>query len=178
MYIILHAIILNNSIQQSRYQYLHMYLYYKKLMKGYISRAAEETSIFISLAIIAVFRKGFSSFHLQRVRRKSSSYGMLVYRSDHWPRGGVWFPSVSPMPMPCKLDLHAAAFGSLPNWLHLIPIDVPRALWYFIRWQRRSRAGWCATKFDRSILRRKVSTASTNDGPATKNRAGWHKPTS
>lgn len=74
-------------------------------------------------------------------------------------------------PMPCKLDLHAAAFGSLPNWLHLIPIDVPGALWYFIRRQRRSRAGWCATKFDHSILRRKVSTG-TNDGPATKNRAG------
>lgn len=32
-----------------------------------------------------------------------------------------------------KLDLHAKGFGRRPNWLHLIPIDVPRALRYFIR---------------------------------------------
>lgn len=38
-----------------------------------------------------------------------------------------------------KLDLHAKGFGHRPNWLHLIPIDVPGALRYFIRhwiWSR------------------------------------------
>lgn len=43
-----------------------------------------------------------------------------------------------------KLDLHAKGFGRGPNWLHLIPIDVPRALRYFIRhwsWSRSTPDG-------------------------------------
>lgn len=43
-----------------------------------------------------------------------------------------------------KLDLHAKGFGRRPNWLHLIPIDVPRALRYFIRhwnWSRPIQDG-------------------------------------
>lgn len=148
------------------YQFVDMHLYCKEFIKVYISHG-KETSILISLAVIAAFQNGFSSFHLQRVRRESE----LVWnaRIQIWPLTTRCLISVSPMP--CKLDLHAAAFGPLPNWLHLIPIDVPGALWYFIWRQRRSRAGWCATKFDHSILRRKVSTG-TNDGPATKNHTG------
>lgn len=152
----------------SRYAFL---LFKRRLIT--LMCATEKTSILASFAIIAASRKSLS--HLQHVRWKSSSYGMLVYGSDHWPRNGVWFPSVLPAPMPCKLDLHATAFGPLPNWLHLIPIDVPGALWYFIRQQHRDRvAGLAYLSSTARFYDVKFQRASTNDGPATKNRAEQH----
>lgn len=152
------------------YQFLNMHLYDKEFMKVYIFRV-KETSILISLAIIAVFQNGFSSFHLRNVSAENQARMECSYTNLTIDHAVFDFHRCRQTPMPCKLDLHAAAFGPLPNWLHLIPIDVPGALWYFIRRQRRSRASWCATKFDHSILRRKVSTG-TNDGPAMKNHAG------
>lgn len=94
--------------------------------------------------------------------KKSSLYGTLVYGPDYWPRSGVWFLSVSRMRaeylangiyMSQLLDL-----GQIGRTWFRSTCPGHYGVFYSDN-AALTRSG--AFKFDRSILRYKVSTVST-----------------